>query len=685
MGHGIRERAGRVVGVSLVLLLTGASLVLTTSVAPSSPAAAANVTVGPIQAQQANHRGTSGTSGNCILYSPKLPGQAASRFVSSTSNPNEARTAHGKNSNNCPGNLDIDEQSAIGFRPSAAVTVPDSTQFLIGRMIHYNNPVQTEDRYFTGDLNIRLDGIAGTPTLNYPWNLDETPNSGSGNCCNDLLAFLSQISPITFTQGGFTYRLVIFGFVPIDTSATCPATPSGPPVNEFSTVERATTHACLYASLQQDRSPLTVIKRVVGSPPAEKTFRFTSDSSLAGSAWEAGEFTLQAGEQESANLTSGETITVTEADPDDDRWALTTITCTQVGANGQPQPVPGMSVDLAARQVVLANIPAPPDPDQPGITCTFTNVYTPKATLTLAKEVASGDAEPGLWTLTATGPVEISGRAGSPEVTARRVRAGTYALTELGTGAAETGYVQQGNWVCHTVSGANVPVTPGGNVTLTDSAQSNSNAAVTCTVTNRQATGSLQINKVVADPLGGFTGGTDQDVCRQLRLRDWLPRPVQHADDGDTRRDLGHPGRSIVHGEREPAAGRAGQRFVRLGPGHVQHAAGDDRRRGHGGGDDHQPGDPALRNLRCHQGGVWDRAGSRAATTVCSRSSTSARSPAARRPAGRSTSPSAAQCRRPIPSRSVPCARSTRRWSPTTATSSTRVTPGPPPLSTRRR
>lgn len=43
---------------------------------------------------------------------------------------------------------------------------------------------------------------------------------------------------------------------------------------------------------------------------------------------------------------------------------------------------------------------------------------------------------------------------------------------------------------------------------LTDSAAGDPKAAVTCTVTNRFATGTLRIAKVVSDPLGGYIGGS---------------------------------------------------------------------------------------------------------------------------------------------------------------------------------
>ena len=216
----------------------------------------------------------------------------------------------------------------------------------------------------------------------------------------------------------------------------------------------------------------------------------------------------------SANLTSGNTVTVTETDPNDDRWTLTGLTCTEIGANGQPQQVPRATLNLAARQVVLTNVPPPANVNQPGITCTFTNTYTPRATLTLVKQVQSGTATPNLWTLTATGSAApppagavISGPSGSTPVTSQRVPAGTYTLSEAGTGAAATGYVQVGDWSCQRGGGGAVAVT-GGTVTLPDVAATAATANVTCTATNRLATGSLRISKLVDAPAGAYTGGT---------------------------------------------------------------------------------------------------------------------------------------------------------------------------------
>jgi len=358
---------------------------------PASPASAATVTLGVIQAQMLNHLGVDhGTTDNCIRYAPA--GTATSSAL--VSSPAEAQTAHGRPGqtvSTCPGSLNTGSQSAVGFRPSAQTTVEDGQQFLIGRMVHYNNPVYANDRYFKGTVNTVLSGFTTPNTLAFNWTLDETPNSGGG-CCNDLITFTNQISDTVLTQGGLRFRLVINGFVPVATATTCPGTATGSPVNEFSTVEGTQTHACLYATVAQVRT-LTIIKTVTGAAPT-KTFNYTSTSSLAGSPWSNSSFSLTAGGTVTRDLTSGNTVTVTEVDPNDDRWALSSLNCTQIGAGGATEQVPGATFNVAARQVVLNDVPPPPNLANPDIRCTFTNAYTPKSTLTLVKRVDSGDAPP---------------------------------------------------------------------------------------------------------------------------------------------------------------------------------------------------------------------------------------------------------------------------------------------------
>ena len=150
-------------------------------------------------------------------------------------------------------------------------------------------------------------------------------------------------------------------------------------------------------------------------------------------------------------------------------------------------------MNLDARKVTLPDVAAPATAAAGPITCTYTNTYTPKATLTLVKAVDGGTALPARWTLSANGPTPISGPSGSAAVTAQPVNAGTYTLDEAG---APLGYTSQG-WSCTggTLSGSQL--------TLVD----NDNA--TCTITNRFSRNSFRIVKQVQGPAGGFTGNGD--------------------------------------------------------------------------------------------------------------------------------------------------------------------------------
>lgn len=496
-----------------MLALVAGTQVIAATVAPAPPALAATVSIGTISAQMADQRGVNnGTSGNCIRYAPSSgTGSSAtsSAWVTNTAVglPNSAVTAHGYSGRSCPDQLSTTTQSALGFRPSTVTSAPDGTPFLIGGMTHHNNPITANDQYFKGQLKTTLGGFTGNNTLAFGWTMNETPNTGVGNCCNDIITFDNQISDMTLTQGGLTYQLVILGFVPNGTATSCPATPSGTPVNEFSTVEGAQTSACLYAALQQVRS-LRIVKSVVGSPPGTPSFRYNGTSTLTGSAWANSSFSLGIGGSVERPLLTGNTVTVTEADPADDRWSLTGLTCQQYNAQGQLVAMEG-TTNLAQRRVSLDPVPAPLYAADPVVICTYTNTYTPRTTLTLLKQVQGAVVSPTLWTLTATGTAApttgtaISGPSGSSAVTAQRIVAGSYRLTETGTGDAATGFVQVGSWTC-AAGPTSYPVSDGV-VTLPDLP---AGTAVTCTAINRQATGSLRISKIVADPAGGYTGGS---------------------------------------------------------------------------------------------------------------------------------------------------------------------------------
>ncbi len=137
--------------------------------------------------------------------------------------------------------------------------------------------------------------------------------------------------------------------------------------------------------------------------------------------------------------------------------------------------------------------------------CTVTNTYVPPtATLTLVKEVdngAGGTAVVTDWTLSASGPTNISGTTGSGDVTAAVVTPGQYTLSES-TGPDR---YSPSEWSC--VVNTDAPVL-GSTITL-----QNGDIA-TCTITNTYvppAKASITVEKTVINDNGGTaTPGTFQ-------------------------------------------------------------------------------------------------------------------------------------------------------------------------------
>ena len=118
------------------------------SVATASPALAASVNIGTVEAQMAGHTGKSGqvsNEDNCIRFDPPLNPPATAVETEWVTNPTEAATSHG-GLLACPTDLSRSVQSAVGITPVAApTTVNTGTAFLLGTMKHYNNPINVDE------------------------------------------------------------------------------------------------------------------------------------------------------------------------------------------------------------------------------------------------------------------------------------------------------------------------------------------------------------------------------------------------------------------------------------------------------------------------------------------------------------------------------------------------------------
>ncbi|MGF3052688.1 DUF5979 domain-containing protein [Microbacterium sp. YY-03] len=456
---------------------------------------------GTTSGQIDNNLGASGSSGNPQYYANGNTGFVSAGTV--------AWTAHGARQGYSVNRLNLSGQSALGFAPSAITSVETGQIFNLGRMTHSNNPVIAVNQYYRGDLDIRF----GDVDLSYTWQMNETSNDCSGtDCSDDITTFLNQLSPQTFQWGGLTYTLVIQGFVaPQGANNSCNSTVDSVSdvLNQFRTVEGAMTYGCLYASVEQVRN--VTVNKVVNSPyvtaPAQN-FPFTSTSTLAGSPW-ATNFSLANAQSFTRAYNSGESITITEG-AQSAPWAFTSVACVDgTGAAITGVTVSGPSVTIprgtTANTVQAANI-----------TCTYTNTYTPTATVTLVKQVTSTGqpapvAQPAHWTLSALGQgvvssQSVSGPGNSAAVISQSVIAGTYRLNEVANNANTTaGYAQNGPWTCTD----GVTVNGNSEITLTHG------QSTTCTVRNVYQTGTLEITKTVTSPAGGYTQGTAKPFTAQ--------------------------------------------------------------------------------------------------------------------------------------------------------------------------
>jgi large repetitive protein len=133
-------------------------------------------------------------------------------------------------------------------------------------------------------------------------------------------------------------------------------------------------------------------------------------------------------------------------------------------------------------------------------TCIIVNTAIPPV-LTLVKvvnNVHGGTAVPTDWTLTAAGPVTISGATASTDVTGATVQIGTYHLSESGP----PGYSASA-WRCVNAAGHPIPTPTPTSVSLALAAD------VTCTITNTDIAPRLTLVKNVVNTHGGTAAATD--------------------------------------------------------------------------------------------------------------------------------------------------------------------------------
>lgn len=493
-----------------------------------------------VQAQAANHDGINGTTGGDIRY-----GSAAAGTVSGTiGNPGVevgsnstafvgpgkmVYSAHGrgqkclkKMAGKCvlyegqeDGELNLNVKSAVGFAPREVGSVDVGKEFALGYFVHVNNPIVgsggSGGQHYAATLNIKLTLNGVEKTLSFPWTIHETPNNGPQP--NDILNFTSTVAPVSFESNNLNYTLTIHGFTQ-NTGASCPAELTGgtPLSEQFITVEGQKTYGCLWASIEQVRK-VTIEKKVEKAPDMvgeipDTTFGFTTTGELS-NLWGTGsKFSLKPKEATPATevnengYNTGKELKITE-DTLGANWSLKSLSCKDADGHGAP------IGSISEGTLTLAKGLAEADSAKVPIRCTYTNLYTPPATITLRKEVSSGTAVSSNWTLSATNGAEsVTVESGaSAEVTPNQ----EYSLSETPKAdfINEAEQYELEAWSCSADQGqltfdANAKtVTP------------KPGQKVTCTAKNRLKSATLTLVKEIKVPAGA------PDWAKKAKEQDW--------------------------------------------------------------------------------------------------------------------------------------------------------------------
>ncbi|MBE9220152.1 THxN family PEP-CTERM protein [Dolichospermum flos-aquae] len=145
--------------------------------------------------------------------------------------------------------------SGLGFVGSAppSVSFPVNTNFVLGRLTHYNFPIFNAASGANLGISLNLSNAGETinPQFNYAFNIDETVNQGnvaacdatkqiSSVPCDDVITFDNSQQQI-FTLNGNQYELKISGFSSDPTNFS--------PIAQFTTIERQESNAYLLGKI----------------------------------------------------------------------------------------------------------------------------------------------------------------------------------------------------------------------------------------------------------------------------------------------------------------------------------------------------------------------------------------------------------------------------------------------------
>lgn len=113
-------------------------------------------------------------------------------------------------------------KSGLGFDPTnpPSAVIPTNTNFLLGTLFHYNNPINSGTAATSANLNLATAVTGANPALqnfSFRFLIDETPNTTpcaypSSTPCADKITFQNLDLTSSFLIGAISYTLELIGF-----------------------------------------------------------------------------------------------------------------------------------------------------------------------------------------------------------------------------------------------------------------------------------------------------------------------------------------------------------------------------------------------------------------------------------------------------------------------------------------
>lgn len=101
--------------------------------------------------------------------------------------------------------------TSLGFKPVETPTdVALNTPFIVGRLRHYNTPIDKNSGITSVDLDLVLNFQGTAVNTSLTLGIHETPGSGGNG--PDTINLPTSFDPIAFEAGGVDYELCVLGF-----------------------------------------------------------------------------------------------------------------------------------------------------------------------------------------------------------------------------------------------------------------------------------------------------------------------------------------------------------------------------------------------------------------------------------------------------------------------------------------